>query len=72
MKFGIWMPNEVWHMDAIGPDVQVSRISYGQVPDGFKEKAPAKPLTSGCYAVSIGEGGDEFDVKSDGSIIPRE
>jgi hypothetical protein len=64
--------NEVWHLDAIRNDVQTSRILYGQVLEGFKEKSPAKPLTNGCYAVTIGEGGSEFDVKSDGSIIPRE
>jgi hypothetical protein len=66
------MKDEVWHLDAIGKDVQTSRILYGQAPEGFKEKAPARPLTIGCYAVTIGEGGNEFDVKTDGSIMPRE
>jgi hypothetical protein len=64
--------HEVWHIDASVADSRLSRVLYGQTPNGFKETVPPGRLAAGCYNVTMGEGGSAFEVMADGSITPKE
>lgn len=63
----------VWHIAedlANTPHPYPTRVLYGQVPVGFQELTPAKPLTEGCYvAETLGTGRVRFQIDHDGKVI---
>lgn len=54
----------------IGPHVKLSQVTYGEVPQGYRETQPAEPLERpGCYLATIsGTGAVGFEVDAQGKI----
>jgi hypothetical protein len=72
-----------WQLVQNGEPRAISRLTYGQVPDGYvatralsterPRTAVADPLGPGCYvAVMSGSGRVEFTVAADGSVLEVE
>lgn len=60
-----------WLIEAVpGTSREVSRIIYGQPPEGFREAAPARLLERpGCFIATIpGEGFTGFEIDAQGRI----
>jgi hypothetical protein len=60
----------VWFLEVSDLEVSIERITYGSVPTGFVETAPARELEAGeCYLVTItGDGTLRFRVGDDGRL----
>ena len=67
----------IWHLRAqpYGDDASVTGLTYGQVPDGFKEVVPAEPLRPGVrYAIVVtgkGRGELKFEAGAAGNVSSR-
>jgi len=62
--------NAEWFLEAMAADVLIERLTYGSVPEGFREASPARNLElGGCYEVTItGSGTLRFQVAEDGRL----
>ena len=62
----------VWRLDSTSGDADIDTISFGHVPTGFRERAPAPLLRPGCYRAGPGGASAFFIVTSSRSVRPFE
>lgn len=72
LEQGRYPPAEeaAWFIESISERVDVERLTYGVLPDGFREVAASMSLQIGsCYTVTInGTGSLRFRVNPDGLL----
>jgi hypothetical protein len=64
-------PRVVWRVE--GPErVELSKVRYGETPNGFRTTFSAQLLVPGCYNIETSENSFNFVVETDGSIhLPK-
>jgi hypothetical protein len=59
----------MWTLYAVDRAPEVSRVRYGEIPQGFRSAVGPRALGPGCYTVHVsGTGSARFSVAGDGRI----